>query len=495
MKILKLSICLIIVISLSFFRCVKPKKELSQISPFIAFSLKNAFNSIDNKNLLTLIQTFGGITRFIGLVIDRESEDIILVGFKDDNSVKANFDDFVVALRSKIIHNEYPLVSIDPLTDSYTTRRQNVRFDGRLENTGFGQKFLECDIILKKYSLQKAEIIPELPSYNKLLENDIIKAINKEGANVKSIKWITDEHLLPEINRFSGSTTKNSFEFQARFWFCVPNQVRFIRRPPGGYPNVYMINELNLGLMAEQVYSSLNDSVEARKNFAELWTINFDKIVEKHPALKHLKILYDLTALANQFSDSSEVVKKYDFMQFFLNNYKVKYYETPTTYQLEEIVGNIELENGLVNLVSISGGIRFEEDVTLLNEDDYGLLKKVVVESRPELNSLVWNLPLVGWKAPNTKDVNEYYQTNTNKYKVGSTFTVKSVLFDPTKRNTGNVSKSFTGFSPLVNEPDPLKGVQMKFEIDDGNFTKIDSLKNLKDGILEEFKNKTFKSK
>ena len=129
----KLSVFFIIIVFLSL---IAAKAE----SSYFAFSLREAVNHAREGNFSDELRHLAGITRFAGLVYDHNRQDIILVGLADSNLPKARFEDFCVALRARLIYDEFPLVSIDPVKDTEKTNLQKIRFDGHLENSYFGKK-------------------------------------------------------------------------------------------------------------------------------------------------------------------------------------------------------------------------------------------------------------------------------------------------------------------------------------------------------------------
>jgi len=104
---------------------------------YIAFSLKVAKERIistpeakDYRRLYPEVFNLGGITAIKGLVYDRKTGDVILVGQRDPKRAKLTLDDFVVALRARFIYRKWPLVSIDPTPQTKETNMQIVRFEG-----------------------------------------------------------------------------------------------------------------------------------------------------------------------------------------------------------------------------------------------------------------------------------------------------------------------------------------------------------------------------
>ena len=205
-----------------------------------------------------------------------------MVGLADNKLPKANFDDLITALRSRIIYNEYPLVSIDPVENTYQTRQQKVRFDGHLENTHFGKMFLACDILLKKYSLQLVECIEGIPSYRDLYEKEVSAKLAGKGHEIKNILWQSGDQYEFKLASYNGLKQIEQDEYEARYWFYPMQPISYINRN-----DVFLIRDLNIGLEAEEVYSKSINSIKAREKFAKNWTDNFIQLCEKYQELRY----------------------------------------------------------------------------------------------------------------------------------------------------------------------------------------------------------------
>src|SRR5215471_15979731 len=81
--------------------------------------------------------TLGGITRPEGVVVDRTSGDVILIGHAEEGDAPLTLDDFVAALRARLIAGKWPVVSIDPVPGKPMREGdpQTVRFEGGIDNT------------------------------------------------------------------------------------------------------------------------------------------------------------------------------------------------------------------------------------------------------------------------------------------------------------------------------------------------------------------------
>lgn len=133
-------------------------EETPTSAGYIAFSLNNAgrlINSIEPKWLFRekfpAVFNLAGINEIQGVVYDRKTKDIIIVGKHNAKKQPVTLDDFVVALRAIFVRKEFPLVSIDFLGDNSTL--QTTRFEGGIENSQFGADLLRADYQLKLVSM------------------------------------------------------------------------------------------------------------------------------------------------------------------------------------------------------------------------------------------------------------------------------------------------------------------------------------------------------
>ena len=139
-----------------------------------AFSLREANRLVkEGKADAPGLANLGGITRIVGMVFDRDTGDVILIGKVRSDMPPASLDDLVVALRSRLGKGQYPKVSIDMVEDTAKTGMQKVRFEGGIEETQFGGDFLDSDVVLKLYSLDLLQRVHGVEPYLKLYEADV----------------------------------------------------------------------------------------------------------------------------------------------------------------------------------------------------------------------------------------------------------------------------------------------------------------------------------
>jgi hypothetical protein len=94
----------------------------------------------------------GGITKPWGLVVDSASADWILFGERDPKGSVLTLDDWVTALRARIVQSKHPGVTVDSRSDP-NAQVQDVRFFGGVENTHVGQVRFDADWLVKRIGL------------------------------------------------------------------------------------------------------------------------------------------------------------------------------------------------------------------------------------------------------------------------------------------------------------------------------------------------------
>jgi len=445
----------------------------------VAFSLREAQTELKNKRDIidSSLFTLGGITRFVGMVIDRKNNDIILIGKKSSHLPISTMDDLVVALRSRLKYHDLPMVSIDPVSNTTITGRQEVRFGGQIQNTSFGNDLLNCDILLKKYSLELEKQIKEVQSYRKLLLNDALKTLNQGGVKPVKITWVNIDSAL----RYRGQGLESAITNQSRFWFNYrdPCKVRAL-------DDVFCL--LTLDIVVEKEVQSINNVTGSRdgdvdtsipdEEFANEFSNNYYTISETYPVLKKIKLLFDMTAIAEGLNKTKDIPD----ISFLLNEYEVKKVDTREDFELISMCAIIERSDGKINLIRLSGGITPEIEMEWLNAGDVTYLRKYVLESRPNSRSLFWKVNVDNWEMPNNTGIRKERIPSKNDRQSGCIFNSESIVLSPVKSG----KSEFMGFPPVkASEPYNTKGVQMNMIIDNESFISDSSLNHVRDTLLK----------
>jgi hypothetical protein len=469
--------------------------DISRGEKFVAYSLREACSRAKAGDKSSPLRNLGGITRIAGLVYDTASGDVILVGLALPRLPAATLDDLAVALRARCIHNEFPLVSIDPTVETNKTGLQKVRFAGHLSNTPFGRDFLACDILLKRYSLQHLKSVSAVPPYNAFLEEDIRENAAKEGTTVTRIRWLKGDQTSATLKNHRGAAIKGKNLYQARFWFHVNEPYNAACKPGGTRPEIFCIRELKLRLESQDTYENKSRYQHlARKLYSDYWTKHFDEVCRAYPVLKRLKVLYDLVATADVIRIIDSKIEKQSYLKHLLRDYRITHTPTKQFHKIEELIGVVDRADNLRELIRVSGGIELRPQVRLLNYGNLTVLRSIVIDSRPSSDALVWTLPLQGWRMPNTQDLSLWAKSGQSKTLrepaaaslPGCALSCQSVVLDPRAYTGESYGQGFVGFGS-VPSPEPLKGIDMRMHISEDSFRSAegDALDRLRKRILE----------
>ena len=312
------------------------------------------------------LKQVGNITRIAGIVYEKNTNDVIIIGQSIPGERCITLDDVVVGFRTRLKYNKWPLVSIDKNNETESTKKQAVRFDGGIQNTQYGLDFLNADVVLKKCALGQ-------------LPTDIW--------GVKSYFDLYEENVKNELQ------DKNRVE--VRFWFDIVGKCTHSARD-----GVFAIGEMKIGVLPQVVYAGGKSDLSGIRSdigeaFANSMTSSYGDICVNYPELHRLKILFDLASISHFLTSLDQKPK----LDYWLNTYQVENVTTPQQYDLVVRERKVPTKNGDLVMV-LDGGVRMRATVMRLQEGDVSALKEIVVQSRPSENTLVWRIPLEGWQIP-----------------------------------------------------------------------------------------------
>ncbi len=468
---------LVVVIGTGCRRSASPPVSISG-PQFVAFSLSEANLRASQSRYDATLRQLGHLGRVAGVVEDAVAGDLILVGLADPRLPEADLDDLVVALRARLAHDEWPLVSIDPATNTSQTRKQEVRFDGHLEQTAFGRDFLASDLALKLCCLGRTPTNSPVPPYHYFIEEDARRAAESAGAKVQRVTWRSASDGVRMTSEQQGLAVASEETLTTRFWFYALE--------PGiaSADGVFCFKELRLALDSKEFSKASSAEHDARARFALVWSEHFADMCQPLPILKRLRQLYDLVAVA-------EVVRatgKSQLLSFLLEGHKLARVDMEMSPPLQELYGLVERADGVKQLIQISGGIQLRPEIQFLNYGDVSPLKQIVLQSRPSAHALCWRVPLVGWKAPNALDLLPAPSTAQTEPAAqgdsppGCQISCQSFVVDSRHLPAVSPAQTFSGFqSPQVFPP--MRGVSMKLAFGKDTFkpaagAALDSLKN-----------------
>ncbi|MFH1313640.1 MAG: tetratricopeptide repeat protein [Candidatus Eisenbacteria bacterium] len=289
----------------------------------------------------------GWITRLVGMVGDRESRELIVVGYQDPAYPRIMLDDIAVALRVVYLHSDvdYPGLSIDPDTLNPDSWQQNVRYVGGIENSRFGSICFETDTLLKSMDMGT------IPSGSP----DVISPMHLE----KMTTPVDDDSLISKRTR--------------TFFY------------PISFQSLVLGNAAYLQTRRIVVLSAGAGQNPAHDHFTEQLTRHYDEVACTYPVLEELRNMMSAYALAKSMPDFALAPD----VDYWLNDYKPL--RVPTPFQVDLWVrGN----RGLGVSYIASGQIELRSEARMLNTGDPLALERIVFASRPPGRPLVWSFTL-----------------------------------------------------------------------------------------------------
>lgn len=424
--------------------------------PITAYSLGQAASHLRAGRAADAeLQSLGGITRLLGFVVDPETKDIVLVGANIPRLPPIILDDLVVALRAlepNGAETTWPEVSIDPDAQTGATKLQRVRFLGGIENTGFGLALLQADVALKRYSLGLQVSNARVPSYRDLCARDFVQTIEQSGCPVNRFQWLSEDVGKELEKAAKQQPAESASSYSMKFWF-VPEQQDDPKQPDCFLgKGVCCIKELRLSLMSQQTAGDADPQSKSHlgESFARNFEQNFDKMAAIMPELLRLKGLFDLVCI----SGGVRLLQEADNpnLEYLLRGHQVRIVRTPSTFPLQELRGVLWRKDSQAHLVYLSGGIQLKAEIAALQEDnDWPVLRDIVLKSRTNRQALTWRLPLDEWKFQNSRDLRPTLQNEHRQMAPGCSVKVQSVVLSRNFSTDGLVSLAKDrGPSPIV---------------------------------------------
>jgi hypothetical protein len=367
----------------------------AQAIEYRAFSMRQAdkLSSSGQKNIPELSQV-GGITYLVGLVHDRDNKDLVLVGLVCPGP-PILLDDIVVAMRSRLLIDEWPKVSIEPTIETVTNRQQDVVFKGGITDTPYGAALLDCDVVLKKYALGLSELASDVPPYKELCETDLRERIRREGSEVLHLQWFPIDKIPSLESDLRGCDIISEHTHQVRFWFYPLDESRVTE-----LDGVFVIHGLVLGIRTE-VYGTTSADAEKPTDmnadqFARNFISHFSSVAAKYPILRRLPALYQLAAISESMAKVSPDERPE--LSYFIEHYQVPRSTTPRKYKLIEYCCVADRSDGRKQVLRLCGGVEISTLVEELNSGNSAALRTAVLGSRPSHEALSWSVPIAGWK-------------------------------------------------------------------------------------------------
>lgn len=326
---------------------------------YTAYSLKAAQSRLSAGSSENNVIHMGGITHPIAAIYDKDTDDVILVGKIVDNHSPVSLDDWAVAVNAVLKIKRDPAVSIDRTNETEKTNKQKVRFEGGLENTQFGKDLLAADVILKRLGL------------------------NTLTANIFNVS----SYLDLSIKDFEKTGKQNPVV--SRFWFLPDTEHAKVTVQDG-----LIIAEEYRILVKNEIMSTEDDDaldLPAEIFARDLYT-NFQDIKLYYPELSRMEQLYYIAAIAQGLKSSGMAISS--AISYWLNDFPVKKNDTLKEYPVEKNSAKAIFQDKELTIV-VSGGIDLDVMVYRLQSGGIEAIKNYIIKSRPNANSLSWEVPLL----------------------------------------------------------------------------------------------------
>jgi hypothetical protein len=326
----------------------------------MALSLLQAQKMLEKKDTpgITAVRRLAGMASPICCIKTDSDTDVVVFGTFDSDSMPIGIDDFVVALRAVLKYGQAPLVSIDPA--KINSSEQPVRFEGKLEDTRFGNELLDADVVLKKLGLGKLKAdVWGIKSYFDLSVDEWCRS-GKEDAALNRFWFLTD----PE-----GSSVAVRKDIGLVKRLKIKVQTETMGRP---------------GIATDPVGDA----------FAASMTSALGDLMVTMPELRRLDQLYRLVGIASiiqRWRDKFGVDPDSIGMNYWLNDYPVERVSTPPTYAL---MASTAKDATGKKTMTISGGVELRALVEEVKGGSLSALRDLVLKSRPSADAVSWNVPV-----------------------------------------------------------------------------------------------------
>ena len=272
-------------------------KGFCEEGPFIAYSLREASRLAASGSKSADLWNLGGITRILGLVWTED--DAIIVGKAFKGLCRIRLEDLAIGLRMRLLHNEWPIVSIDITKETAKTGKQKIFISQGIRNTIWAQDLLANDIYLKYVALEKTKIPQGLISYVRRCASKIKERILSEGASVKQCIIRDIASFNKELKSLTGKPFNSAQPFYARFLFTCKDPFVYAFRP-----GVFCIRELKIIVIPDTEKVKDRKKASIFKTAGGLFAQDFARCIStvarrEFLRLRRLKAIFDCTALSD----------------------------------------------------------------------------------------------------------------------------------------------------------------------------------------------------
>lgn len=308
------------------------------------------------------------INQVEGFVYDEDAGDLILVGRHVAERAPLTLDDLVVALRARFLYGEWPLVSIDPIPETEKTQLQEVRYEGRIAHTAFGQGMFDADYHLKRLSMGLVE------------------------RGIRGFRTTWDR----AVAAFEHPEDRRQSHIHSRLWFYPISPQVVVRE------GICVVRGLEVGVFTEVLSAEIDGKpVSDLENFADPscdafakdTTDRFIDLCKAHRCFSRLRGLQELVAISKALQETPVE----DDLSYWLTSYRVA--KVDTTSSVRVLRRRHERGN---SFFEVSGGVHLTALALRLKAGNVEALRKAVLDMRPKRDQLTWAFLVGKWIIPTT---------------------------------------------------------------------------------------------
>ncbi len=307
------------------------------------------------------------ITSIKGIIFE-DSEDVILLGIEESGDGVVNIvpDDIVLAMRSMMISDQPPGMSIDPKLaqdGSGMEPEQDVVYFGGLVNTRAGLFAFNCDYWMKQLAAGDIGIpVKNFSRYYDLLKHDSISLNNSKGN---------------------------------RFWF-YPKESQFTISPDYSIMTLHenngieVLTEEQRDLFENKSFKSLYSSNKIdplAKDFTNQLTSRYVELSSVYPDLAKLKNFFSLCEIFKWAEKRGIQLESWKYLLYEYNHVQV---HTPSKVNTVEVL----LRSFGTSAIFLKGGVQAEfrlpSKPIIDNFDQLETIKQAVYTSKPISKNTFW---------------------------------------------------------------------------------------------------------
>lgn len=307
------------------------------------------------------------ITNVKGIIFD-DSGDIILLGIEEsgDGVIYIVPDDIILAMRSMLISDQPPGMSIDPIMakdGSGMEPEQDVVYFGGLVNTRAGLFAFNCDYWMKQLAAGKIGIpVKNFSRYYDLLKRDNVSLNNNKGN---------------------------------RFWF-YPKESQFTISPDYNIMTLHenngieVLTEEQRNLFENKSFKSLYSSNKIdplAKKFTNQLTSSYGELSSVYPDLAKLKNFFSLCEI---FKWAEKRGIRLEFWKYLLYEYNPVQIHTPSKVDTVKVM----LFSFGTNALFLEGGVQAEfrlPSKPIIDKfNQLETIKQAVYTSKPISKNIFW---------------------------------------------------------------------------------------------------------